>query len=200
VVASVNPDQLYLRLLPEEVAPAWLREQAARFRYGRGCVQLHLALSEPPRWPDERFAGVLQPHITDGLDGCTLAVAQATAGLLPATPTFTVDCLAAVDPSRAPEGKAVMRVQVLDVPCRPRGDAAGRIEVGDGIWTPDLTARFTERILGIIGQHIPNIPSAVLGHAVITPDTLAAFSPNLGPGDPYGGAHDLAQSYFLRPL
>jgi phytoene dehydrogenase-like protein len=23
---------------------------------------------------------------------------------------------------------------------------------------------------------------------------------NLGPGDPYGGAHDFAQSYLLRPL
>ena len=47
---------------------------------------------------------------------------------------------------------------------------------------------------------LPDIPSAIIGHSVITPDTLAQFSPNQGPGDPYGGAHDLAQSYLFSPL
>ncbi len=200
IVASTTPDQLYLTLLDEGDVPAVLRHQARHFRYGRGCVQIHLALREPPRWPDARFHQVGQPHLSNGLDGCTLAVAQGMAGLLPVEPTFTVDCPSNVDPSRAPAGKAIMRVQVLEIPCRPQGDAAGTIDVGDGRWTPALTARFVERTLAIISKHIPNLPDTVLGHAVITPDTLAAFNPNLGPGDPYGGAHDLAQSYLFRPL
>ncbi len=200
IVASTTPDQLYLTLLDEGDVPAVLRQQARQFRYGRGCVQIHLALSEPPRWPDARFHQIGQPHLSNGLDGCTLAVAQGMAGLLPVEPTFTVDCPSNLDPSRAPAGKAVMRVQVLEIPCRPQGDAAGVIDVGDGRWTADLTARFTERALAIVGKHIPNLPDAILGQAVITPDTLAAFNPNLGPGDPYGGAHDLAQSYLFRPL
>jgi phytoene dehydrogenase-like protein len=200
VVASVNPDQLYLTLLADADVPAVLRRQAEQFRYGRGCFQVHLALSEPPAWPDTRFQRVGQPHLTNGLDSCTLGVAQALAGLLPDEPTFTVDTPSNLDASRAPAGKAVMRVQLLEVPCRPRGDAAGRIDVGDGTWTHDLTERFAERAIGIVGKHVPNIPSAVLGHAVVTPDALARFSPNLGPGDPYGGSHDLAQSYLLRPL
>ncbi|HEU5375681.1 MAG TPA: NAD(P)/FAD-dependent oxidoreductase [Ktedonobacteraceae bacterium] len=200
IVASVNPDQLYLSLLEEEGVDASLRTQAKQFRYGRGCVQIHLALSEPPRWPDERFNRVGQPHLSDGLDGCTLAVAQAMAGLLPANPTFTVDCPTNLDPSRAPEGKAIMRVQVLEVPCRPRGDSLNLIDVGDGTWTRDLTERFAERVINIVGKHIPNIPNSIIGHATITPDTLAQFSPNQGPGDPYGGAHDLAQSYLFSPL
>jgi phytoene dehydrogenase-like protein len=200
VVASANPDQLYLKLLAEADIPVSLRQQAQQFRYGRGCVQIHLALSEPPRWPDSRFAQVGQPHLTNGLDGCSLAVAQGMAGLLPVEPTFTIDCPSNLDSSRVPAGKAVMRVQLLEVPCHPRGDAAGLIEVGDGTWTHDLTERFTERALAIVGKHIPNIPQTILGHYVVTPDTLAHFNPNLGPGDPYGGAHDLAQSYLLRPL
>ena len=53
-----------------------------------------------------------------------------------------------------------------------------------------LTERFTERVLTIVGKDIPNIPSAIIGHAVVTPDTIAKFNPNSGPGDPYGGAHD----------
>jgi phytoene dehydrogenase-like protein len=198
VVASTNVDQLYLRLLAED-APEALRTQAARYRYGRGCLQIHLALREPPRWPDPRFAQIGQPHFTIGLDGCTLAVAQGMAGLLPSDPTFTVDCPTAQDPSRAPDGAAVMRVQVLEMPCHPRGDAAGEIEVGDGTWTPDLTARMVDRVLAIIGEHVPNIPDAVIGQAVVTPDDIARFNPNCGPGDPYGGASDLAQAYLLQP-
>jgi phytoene dehydrogenase-like protein len=200
IVASVNPDQLYLTLLADTDTPAPLRQQAQNFRYGRGCVQIQLALNEPPRWPDPRFDRIGQPHLTNGLDGCALAVAQGMAGLLPVEPTFTVDCASNLDSSRAPAGKAVMRVQLLEIPCRPRGDAAGQIDVGDGTWTHDLTERFTERALAIVGKHIPNIPNAIIGHHVVTPNTLAEFSPNLGPGDPYGGAHDFAQSYLFRPL
>ena len=29
---------------------------------------------------------------------------------------------------------------------------------------------------------------------------IAAFNPNSGPGDPYGGSHDVSQSYLFRPL
>jgi phytoene dehydrogenase-like protein len=200
IVASTNPDQLYLSLLEEAVVDGSLRRQAKQFRYGRGCVQIHLALKEPPRWPDERFHRVGQPHLTDGLNGCTLAIAQGIAGLLPTKPTFTVDCPTNLDPSRAPEGKAIMRIQVLEVPSHPCGDSAEVIDVGDGTWTPDLTQRFTERVIKIVSKHIPNLPDAIIGQAVITPDTLAHFSPNQGPGDPYGGAHDLAQSYLFSPL
>ncbi|MBO7748145.1 NAD(P)/FAD-dependent oxidoreductase [Paenibacillus sp. MWE-103] len=200
VVASTGPDQLYLSLLADAPVGADLRAQARRFRYGRGCVQIHLALSEPPRWPDARFARVGQPHLTDGLDGFTQAIAQGMSDLLPAKPTFTVDCPTNLDPSRAPAGKAIMRLQVLEVPCRPRGDAAGEIEVGDGAWTAELTERFAERVIGVVGKHIPNVPDAIVGKFVVTPDVIARFNPNSGPGDPYGGAHDLAQSYLFRPL
>lgn len=200
VVASVNPDQLYLRLLSGSDVPEPIRREAEGYRYGRGCVQIHLALSEPPRWPDERFARVGQPHLTDGLEGLSLHVAQAINGLLPANPTISMDCATNMDPSRAPDGKATVRLQILEVPVRPVGDAAGRIDVGDGTWTEDLGRRFADRILEIAGRHIPNLPGSILGMHVITPRDLARFNPNLGPGDPYGGSHDLAQSYLFRPL
>jgi phytoene dehydrogenase-like protein len=35
---------------------------------------------------------------------------------------------------------------------------------------------------------------------VIGPDDLARFNPNCGRGDPFGGSHDLSQSYVFRPL
>jgi phytoene dehydrogenase-like protein len=200
VVASVNPDQLYLRLLENAEVPAQIRREAERFRYGRGCVQIHLALSEPPRFVDRRLnlAGLV--HLTPGLTGLTQHVQEALSGLLPKDPTISFDSPTGLDPSRAPKGKATARLQILEVPARPRGDAAGKIEVGDGAWTEDLKRRFTDRILDIAARHIPNLPGAILGCHVISPGDLARFSPNQGPGDPYGGSHDLSQSYLFRPL
>ncbi|WP_223590618.1 phytoene desaturase family protein [Neobacillus bataviensis] len=200
VVASTTPDQLYLSLLKDTEIRPQIRTQAKNYRYGRGCVQINLALSEAPKWLDERFNRVGQPHLTDGLDGFTMAIAQGMADLLPEKPTFTVDCPTNLDPTRAPAGKAIMRIQVLEVPCRPRGDAAGKINVGDGTWTKDLAEMFTDRVLNVVSKHIPNIPRAILAKHVVTPKSIAQFNPNAGPGDPYGGAHDLSQSYLFRPL
>ncbi|WP_193048546.1 phytoene desaturase family protein [Mycolicibacterium baixiangningiae] len=200
VIASVTPDQLYLRLLSNADVPTDLIRQASRYRYGRGQLQLNLALSRPPRWPDERFDRVGQPFLTDSLDGLALHVAHTKASLLPSKPTFSVQVPTAVDPTRAPAGRAVMRVQVTDVPTRPRGDAAGIIEVGDVGWTQDLTSRFVERVLNTLERHAPGITGSILGHTVVTPSDLASFNLNAGPGDAYAGAQDLAQSYLFRPL
>src|SRR5204863_9051526 len=83
---------------------------------------------------------------------------------------------------------------------QPRGDAAGEIEVGADGWSDEVLERFADRAVEVAGRHIPNLPGAVLGRAIIGPREIAAFNPNSGPGgDPYGGRHDLAQSYLLRP-
>jgi phytoene dehydrogenase-like protein len=200
VVASVNPDQLYLRLLAGSGVPAPLARQAERYRYGRGCVQIQLALSEAPRWADERMARVGQPHLTSGMESVTLGITHALNGYLPEEPTISLDVPTNLDPSRAPEGKSILRLQMLEIPCRPRGDAAGRIDVGSGEWTEDLKNRWADRVTEIVGRHLPNVPGAVLARHVVSPDDLARFNPNCGPGDAYGGSHDIAQSYLLRPL
>ena len=200
VVASVNPDQMYLSLLADAEVPAPLVKRASQYRYGRGCVQIQLALSEAPRFADERLARTGQPHLARSLADTALHITHAFNGQLPAEPAISIDVPTNLDPSRAPEGKAIMRIQVLEVPTRPKGDAAGSIDVGDGTWTEDLKQRFADRLIGIVGQHLPNVPGAILGMHVISPGDIAAFSPNAGPGDPYGGSHDVAQSYLFRPL
>lgn len=200
VVASVNPDQLYLRLLAHEpdAVPPLIRKQAERYRYGMGVVQVHLALSEPPRYP-EPLLGVGQPHFTTGLDGVSKALNEAVRGLLPASPTISFDVPSTLDPSRCPEGRAVARLQMLEIPTTLRGDAAGEIDT-DGGWTEDVKNRFADRVIEICGQHVPNLPGAVLGRHVISPADIKAYNVNSGPGAPFTGSHDLAGSYVFRPL
>lgn len=200
VVASVNPDQLYLRLLAREDVPAPLVRQAERFRYGRGCVQVQLALSSPLKWADERLSKTGQFHLTSGLPAIATSITQALNGLLPADPPISLDVPTILDPSRVPEGRAIARLQVLEVPIHVKGDAAGSIDAGGGAWTDDIKNRFADRLIDILARHAPGVHTSILARHILSPAELAAYNPNCGPGDPYGGSHDLAQSYILRPL
>jgi phytoene dehydrogenase-like protein len=202
VIANTTPTQLYGRLLPAGAVPARATEEARRFRFAnRAGMQIHLALSEPPRWPaDERLAQAAIVHLTGGLNAVSLACAQARAGLLPAEPTIVCGQPTALDPSRAPEGAAIIWIQLQEVPYRPAGDAAGEIDVGDGTWTPELEAAYADRIVSHLARQIENMPGAVVGRAVLSPTTLERRNPNFVRGDIYAGATDLDQSYLWRPL
>src|SRR6185312_2154545 len=129
VVASVTPTQLHERLLADADVPAQIAEGAHRFRYGRSEMQIHYALSEPPRWDgDGRLGQTAIVHVTPGLDGVSRAVNEAERGLLPAEATIVVGQPATVDPGRAPEGKSVIWIQLQELPWHVKGDAAGELD------------------------------------------------------------------------
>ena len=101
-------------------------------------MQIHFALSEPARWEgDERLDRTAIVHVTPGLDGVSRAVNEAERGLLPAEATVVVGQPLTMDPSRAPEGKGLLWIQLQELPWHVKGDAAGEIDVGDGAWTDD---------------------------------------------------------------
>jgi phytoene dehydrogenase-like protein len=202
VIANTTPTQLYGRLLTSAPVPDALRTQAHRYRYGRRSgTQVHLALSEPPRWRgDARLAEAAIVHVTDGLDAVSRACSQSAAGRLPDRPTIVCGQPTVADPSRAPAGAAVLWIQLQEVPPRPTGDAAGEIDVGDGTWTAELADAYADRVVSILGERIENLKDAVVGRAVLSPAELERRNPNLVGGDIYSGAADLDQSYLWRPL
>jgi phytoene dehydrogenase-like protein len=201
VIANTTPTQLYGSLLPQGAVPQRAADEASRYRYGaRSGTQIHLALSEPPRWREPRLAETPIVHLSDGLDSVSLACAQARAGQLPVAPTIVCGQPTVLDPSRAPEGGAIIWIQLQEVPATPRADAAGEIDVGDGTWTPELEQAYADRIVERLGAHIENLPEAIAGRAILSPATLARRNPNLVAGDIYAGATDIAQSYLWRPL
>ena len=133
VIANTTPTQLYGRLLDAGDAPAVASEQGRRFRYSpRAGMQIHVALDAPLRWRDRRLDRVPIVHLSGGVQSVTLACAQAAAGLLPAEPTIVVGQPSVVDASRAPEGRAILWIQLQQVPYAPRGDAAGEIDTTAG--------------------------------------------------------------------
>ena len=201
VIANVTPTQLYERLLDETEVPAAVTEGARRFRYGRAEMQIHYALSEPVRWEgDERLGRTAIVHVTPGLDGVSRAVNEAERGLLPAEATIVVGQPLTMDPSRAPDGKGLLWIQLQELPRVLKGDAAGAIDPGDGTWNDGIRERYADRIQERLARHIPNLESAVVQRAVLGPHDLERMNVNLRQGDPYGGALSLDQNFLWRPF
>jgi phytoene dehydrogenase-like protein len=195
VIANVTPTQLYGRLIEGQ------EELGRRFRYGRSEMQIHFALSEPPRWDgDDRLGRTAVVHLTPGLDGVSRAVNEAERGLLPAEATVVVGQPLALDPSRAPEGAGLLWIQLQELPWQVKGDAAGELETGDGTWTEELRERYADRIQARIARHVPNLESALRKRVTLSPSDLQEANVNLHHGDPYSGALALDQNLLWRPL
>jgi phytoene dehydrogenase-like protein len=195
VICNVTPTQLYGDLVEG------FEDKAKRFRYGRSDMQIHYALSEPPRWEgDDRLARTAIVHITPGLDGVSRAVNEAERGLLPAEATVVVGQPLTMDESRAPNGKGILWIQLQELPWRIKGDAAGEIDVGAGVWTENLRERYADRIQARLARQIPNLESSILDRTVLSPADLQAANVNLRHGDPYSGSLALDQNFLWRPL
>src|SRR4029450_1789318 len=105
VLAGVTPTALYGRLLG--TVPRGVSEtEAERFRFGRGAMQIHFALSERPAWKgDEHLGRTAIVHLTPGLDGVSRAVNEADRGLLPVEATVVDGQPAGGRPARGPPGR-----------------------------------------------------------------------------------------------
>lgn len=201
VIANVTPTQLYGRLLPPACIPASVAAQSRQFRYGRACMTVHIALDEKPQWPLAEMNEVALMHLTAGLDSVTRAVGEADRGLLPAEPTICVVQPLAVDPSRAPSGKWILWLQLLELPKVIKGDAGGEISVpADGRWHPAVAEAFADRLVQQLSQVVPNLEDKLLYRKVISPADLEAANINLVGGDPYSGHCGVDQQLLFRPL
>ncbi len=199
VIANVTPTQLYERLLGDRGDAE--SGAARRFRYGRSEMQIHFALSEPARWDgDERLGKTAIVHVTPGLDGVSRAVNEAERGLLPAEATVVCGQPLTIDPSRAPDGKGILWIQLQELPWHVKGDAAGELDPGDGSWTEELRERYADRIQARLARHIPNLESSIVERTSLSPADLQHANPNLHRGDPYGGSLALDQNFLWRPF
>lgn len=196
IVASVTPRGL-LALLGGSTGKPGLDRQLASFRHGPGTMMIHVAADALPGWAAgedlKRFAYV---HLAPSLGTLAAAYDAAMEGLLPAEPAVVVGQPTAVDPSRAPEGRHVLWLQVRVVPSEIRGDERG--EIAPGRWA-DVKERMADRVMAILERYAPGFGASVLARTVHSPDDLAAANPNLVGGDSIGGSHHLRQNFLFRP-
>ncbi|MEJ8572322.1 NAD(P)/FAD-dependent oxidoreductase [Microbaculum marinum] len=201
VICSVTPNQLYGRLLPSEAVDAPTREAVDGYRYGKGDMQIHYALKTPPKWKTAGLEQVALTHLTPGLDGVSKAVNECERGMLPEVPTICVGQPHALDPSRCPDGAAILWLQLPEAPRHVKGDAAGKLDVpADGRWTEELREAYADRVEAILKKHITGFADNVVARRAYSPADLEAMNINLVGGDPYGGSCAIDQAFIWRPL
>jgi phytoene dehydrogenase-like protein len=201
VICSVTPNQLYGRLLADAALPVDIKDSVAGYRYGKGNFQVHYALQAPPQWKAPALTGVALTHLTPGLDGVSKAANEAERGMLPVVPTICVGQPAALDPSRCPEGKSILWLQLPEAPRFIKGDAAGEITVSpDGQWTEAIREKYADRIEAILASHIENFRDNVMARKSYSPADLETLNVNLVGGDPYGGFCGIDQFFIWRPF
>jgi phytoene dehydrogenase-like protein len=201
VICSMTPNQLYGRLLKNH-APAEMQRQTAKgFVHGKGNMQIHYALKSPPKWKTAELSKVALLHLTSGLDAVSKAVNEAERGMLPVEPTICVGQPTSFDSSRAPEGKAILWLQLPEAPRVVKGDAAGKIRTPkDQKWNEATREAYADRIEAILAKHITGFKASVLKRRCYSPADLETMNINLVGGDPYGGACTIDQFFLWRPL
>lgn len=198
VIANVHPQLVFGKLLGQSEKRAAFDQKVKAFRAGPGTMMLHLALDGLPDWTaGEALKQFSYVHLAPDLAMMSKTYAEAAAGLLPVEPALVVGQPTALDPSRAPDGKHVLWVQVRVLPAEIRGDAAGTILATD--WDVAKEA-YADRVMALLDHYAPGLSAKVLGRSVWSPLDLERENPNLIGGDNLSGSHHLDQNFLFRPL
>lgn len=195
VIANVAPKNL--AGLIGDTKPGYSRA-LQKFRHAPGTMMIHLAMDDLPAWQaDAALRDFAYVHLAPDMDQMARTYAQAQAGMLPDEPVIVVGQPTAIDPTRAPEGKHVLWLQVRMVPGEIKGDAAGQIATTD--WA-DAAEPMAERALDILERYAPGTRDKIIARKIVSPQMLEADNPNLVGGDQICGSHHLSQHFLFRPI
>jgi phytoene dehydrogenase-like protein len=190
VIANVTPGVLFGGLLPGGSGKPEVDERFKAFRPGPGTMMLHLALSDLPNWSaGEELKQFAYVHIAPDFAYMNRAYSQAMDGFPPDAPVLVVGQPTAVDPSRAPDGKHILWVQVRVLPKHLAGST----------WSA-IKEAYAARVIGIIEAHAPGLRGQILASSIFSPDDLEAENPCLVGGDNLSGSHQLDQNFLFRPV
>jgi phytoene dehydrogenase-like protein len=198
VIANAHPQLVFGKLLSTDPARADFDTRIEKFRAGPGTMMIHLALDSLPDWTaGEELKKFAYVHLAPDLEMMSRVYSEAVGGLLPVEPALVIGQPTALDPSRAPDGKHVLWVQVRVLPASIRGDAKGEIAGTD--WD-QIKDAYADRVLGILEGYAPGVGAKILGRNVFSPVDLERENPNLIGGDNLSGSHHLDQNFLFRPV
>jgi phytoene dehydrogenase-like protein len=186
VLADVGAPALYLRMLPEQSVPGWVRQSIRQFRYGWGTFKMDWALSGPVPWTCEPCRDSAVVHAGDSLDDLTTFTKQVRAGELPSNPYLVIGQQSLLDPSRAPAGGQTLWAYSRVPSQLPAAWPASREMFAD---------RVEQRIEGLA----PGFRALIRARTIFAPDDLEAMNENLVGGDLGGGSAHFSHQLFWRP-
>jgi phytoene dehydrogenase-like protein len=187
VLADVGAPALYLKMLPDDAVPGWVRERLLAFRYGWGTFKVDWALSGPVPWSAHEARESAVIHAGDSLADLTTFTQQVRAGSLPDNPYLVIGQQSLADPDRAPPRCHTLWAYSRVPSQLPGGWKQHRQFFAD---------RIEQRLEGLA----PGFRALIRGRAVAAPPDLEAMDANLVGGDLGGGSAHLDHQLFFRPV
>jgi beta-carotene ketolase (CrtO type) len=200
VASGVDPRQLALKFLGEEIIGPELAGKMERYEWGDPAFVIYAALDGPVEYKAGPEAGAAcHVHLTPpSLDPVARASAECRGGELPATPLVVSWNDSVIDPSRAPEGKHLKKFVVLGVPYEIKGDATGQIEERDWDEAKDKYADYL--IDRITADYIPDLREKLLKREAHSPLDLERKLTSAVHGTICHGAMLPYQTGSMRPI
>jgi beta-carotene ketolase (CrtO type) len=200
LASGVDPGQLALRFLGEEVVGSEIAGKMGRYEWGDPAFVIYAALDGPVEYKAGPDAGAAcHVHLTPpALDPVARASVECRGGELPATPLVVAWNDSVIDPSRAPEGKHLKKFVVLGVPYEIRGDATGHVRERD--WDAAKEGYANYLIDRITADYIPDLKEKLLKREAHSPLDLERKLSSAVHGTICHGAMLPYQTGSMRPI
>lgn len=192
VVSNAEPRRTFLGLVGREHLEPEFARQIDAWKCAGSSFKLNLALGELPSYralpgttlgPQHRGT----THLCPSLECAERAWDDAKYGRPSREPLLEITIPTAYDPSLAPPGKHLLSVFVQYAPYRLR----------EGDWAAEKD-RFVRRVIDLIGQYAPNVPSAIEHVHALSPLDLEQEYGLTG-GNIFHGELSLDQLFSFRP-
>jgi beta-carotene ketolase (CrtO type) len=200
VVSNVDPGHLVLNLLGAAMVGQEIVDKMERYEWGDSIFVMFVALDSPISYKAGSAARQsAHVHLTEpSLDFFARVYLQCRGGALPSAPMIVSWNDSAIDPSRAPAGKALMKFVVLSVPYVITADATGKIP--GRTWNEAREPYADYRMDLITTKYIPDLKSKTLKRVAHSPVDISRKISSAIHGTLGHGAFLPYQNGSLRPI
>ena len=191
VASNLDPKLTFLHLLAPSELPEEFRSGIEKFRCEGTSLKMNLALSGTPEFKVLPEAGPhlgATMHICPSVDYIERAWDDAKYGRPSHSPAIEMTMPTMYDKSLAPEGHHIMGIFMQYAP----------YTLKDTTWD-ELCEPYTERVLDVIEEYVPNIRRILVHRQTLTPLDLERRFGITG-GNIFHGEMSLDQMFVMRPL
>jgi phytoene dehydrogenase-like protein len=186
VIGAIHP-----HLLPEMVpamAPQAAQDALRTQITEAACITIHAALDAPLAFKADGVDAVMVELMPDSYETLRRAFDDLRYGGFVRTPLIGLGSLSQFDPSRVPEGKAILHAWDYVPYLLPDG----------GSWD-ETKSDYADRMIDRMADFIPNIREVILRAHIDSPVDMERTSPSFRHGDLHGIATTTYQSGAHRP-
>jgi phytoene dehydrogenase-like protein len=188
VVATCDPKQTFLQLLPPEAVDLGTADAFRAFRARGTAAKVHLALSGPLEFRGREGEAIAAARVGGGhVDELERAHDAVKYRRFSERPHLDVRVPTVSVPGLAPEGHHVVSILVSFAPYDLEGG-----------WTPQRREALGNVVVAALARHCPGLEERIVAREVLTPQDLEERCGTTG-GHLHHGEHALDQLLLTRP-